>query len=488
MMRTDGVRQGALEIQRTESGDGAEAPVASFATCSVDTNVVLRVGAGHDCTVALAVAVADLGGQIGDLVTLCSDHVQAMRQVALRTRDDAHTSAVLAAIQRIPGVTIHGVSDAIMDCHRGGKIKQASRAPLRTEEDLRRVYTPGVARVATAIRERPARALELTGIGNSVGIFTNGTRVLGLGDIGPLASMPVMEGKSVIYEQLVGISATPILVDTKDPSAFVETVLRVSPTFAGIHLEDICSPDCFAIEEELSRRLRRPVLHDDQHGTSTVALAALIRACALTGTKLASACVGQIGLGAAGSAIARLVALYGVRRVLVTDPSSSAMERVVRSGVEAASLETVLRESDIVIATTGHAGLIAPERVRRGQVFLALSNPVPEIDPEVAREAGAALAADGRSINNALAFPGLFLGAFKAQSRAIVPAMLIAAARAIAGAARGDDLVPSVLDRAVHTAVAQAVEAKAEELGLRQTLVVDDAWTRGKAEPLPFSR
>jgi malate dehydrogenase (oxaloacetate-decarboxylating) len=230
-------------------------------------------------------------------------------------------------------------------------------------------------------------------------------------------------------------------------------------------------------------RLRRPVLHDDQQGTATAVLAAVLRACELTRTDARSACIGQIGLGAAGTAIARLFARYGVARVLVSDPSRAAIDRVGRPGVEAAALEAVLREADIVIATTGCPGLIEPDRVRRGQVVLALSNPEPEIDPRLALEAGAAFAADGRSINNALAFPGLFRGVLDARSRTIAPEMLIAAATAIAACANDDALVPDVLDPAVHTAVARAVAAEAVDLGLEQTLVVDDAWTRQEGDP-----
>jgi malate dehydrogenase (oxaloacetate-decarboxylating) len=447
----------------------------------VDAAVVVRVDAGHDRLARIAVALADEGAELGEVTSVRAEDSHALRRLSLRTLDDAHTERVVGALRAIPGVAVLEVTDPVLDCHRGGKIAQRSRIALRDNDDLRRVYTPGVARVALTIRDAPAWALELTGIGNSVGIFTNGSRVLGLGDIGPLASMPVMEGKAVLYDELVGISATPILVDTMEPGVFVQTVLQVAPSFAGIHLEDIQSPECFAIEEALSQRLKRPVLHDDQHGTATVVLAAVIRACAMTGRRLATACVGQVGLGAAGSAIALLAARYGVGRVLVTDPSAAALDRVAHRGLQPVSLETLLREADVIIATTGKPGLIPPELVRRGQVVLALSNPVPEIDPEVALAAGAALAADGRSINNALAFPGLFRGALQARSRTITPEMLIAAAQAIAGAASEGDLVPDLLNRGVHVAVAQAVERKAEEQGLRHTLVLDDRRTRGRA-------
>ena len=461
---------------------------SAIVPCSVDSTVVLGIDAHWDAIAALVAAIVRLGAEVGDIATLQSDGVHAVRRVALRTRNDEHTDAVLGAVRAMPGVAIQSLSDVTLERHRGGKIRQTSRIPLGSVDDLRHVYTPGVARVAAAIREQPERALELTGIGNSVGIFTNGSRVLGLGSIGPLASMPVMEGKSVLYEQLVGISATPMLIDTEDPKVFIDTVLRVAPAFAGIHLEDIQSPECFAIEQELSRRLRRPVLHDDQHGTATAALAAVIRACELTNTSLASACVGQIGLGAAGSAIAHLIARFGAGRILVTDTSLQAMDRAAHDGLEPTSLERVLREADIVIATTGKPGLIDPARVRRGQVWLALSNPQPEIEPDVAVRAGAALAVDGRSINNALAFPGLLRGALRARSRAILPEMFIAAARAIADAAPVEELVPDVLDRSVHASVAHAVAAKAEELGLGRTLVVDDGWSRRESHDSPPCR
>jgi malate dehydrogenase (oxaloacetate-decarboxylating) len=215
-----------------------------------------------------------------------------------------------------------------------------------------------VARVARAIERSPEQAWDYTSIGNSVGIFTNGSRVLGLGNIGPLASLPVMEGKAVIYDAFVGISATPILIDTLDVRAFIDTVIRVSPTFGGIHLEDIRSPDCYQIEAELIERLEKPVMHDDQHGTATVALAAVINACKMTGTELARAHVGQIGLGAAGSAIARLMLAYGVGDVLVHDTSKQAMTWLEGKGARPVDLATLMQSADIVIAATGRPGLI----------------------------------------------------------------------------------------------------------------------------------
>jgi malate dehydrogenase (oxaloacetate-decarboxylating) len=279
-----------------------------------------------------------------------------------------------------------------------------------------------------------------------------------------------MEGKAVLYEQLVGISATPILIDTLDVRSFIDTVLHVAPTFAGIHLEDIRSPDCFEIEKVLRQKLAKPVLHDDQHGTATVTLAAVINAAKLTKIDLREARIGHIGLGAAGTAIAQLLAHYGVGQKLVTDSDQLAISRLGIEGVRGVSLLTLFQEADVVIAATGKANLIPAKLIRKGQVILAMSNPEPEIQPEDALAAGAAFAADGRSINNALAFPGLFKGALLARARSIRPEMMIAAAEVIAAAAAPGDLVPSPLDRTVHQRVAQAVREKACELGLEGTL------------------
>jgi malate dehydrogenase (oxaloacetate-decarboxylating) len=279
----------------------------------------------------------------------------------------------------------------------------------------------------------------------------------------------VMEGKAVLYDRFSGISATPILIDTLDVREFVDTVVRISRTFGGIHLEDISSPECFQIEQELMARLDKPVMHDDQHGTAVVTLAAVINACRMTGRELKRSRMGQIGLGAAGSAIARLALAYGLGEVLVTDVSEAARETLAAAGARPVALAELMREADIVVATTGRPGLISPEMVHAGQVIFALSNPNAEIVPQVAREAGAAFAGDGRSINNALAFPGIFRGALRARSKAIRPEMLVAAAEAIAAMAEPGEVVPSPLNLAVHEAVAQAVEAKADELGLRGT-------------------
>ena len=293
--------------------------------------------------------------------------------------------------------------------------------------------------------------------------------MLGLGNIGPLASLPVMEGKAALYDRFAGISATPILINTLDPAEFIETVMRTSTGFGGIHLEDIRMPDCFRIEEELAVRLPKPVMHDDQWGTATVALAAILNACKLTGVDFKSSRVGQIGLGAAGSAIARTALSYGAREVLVSDLSIEACDRMRTFGASITDMVTIMREADIVVATTGRPGLIRPDMVRRGQVIFALSNPDAEINPDVAVAAGAAYAGDGRSINNALAFPGIFRGALDVRASKITPEMRLAAAEAIAAHADPGELVPNPLDLRVHAAVRAAVSAMAREQGLANT-------------------
>jgi malate dehydrogenase (oxaloacetate-decarboxylating) len=303
-------------------------------------------------------------------------------------------------------------------------------------------------------------------IHRTVAICTNGSRVLGLGDIGPVASMPVMEGKAVFYHQLANVSAMPILIDTKDVDEFVETVTRVAPTFGGIHLEDISAPECFEIERRLIESLPQPVMHDDVHGTAVVTLAAAIVACRHAGLTLEDETVGQIGLGAAGFGIAALMVDGKAKRVLASDPNEASHERARAKGIEITDMHTVMAEADVVVATTGVPGLIKPEMVRPGQVILALTNPYPEIDPELAIESGAAFAADGTSVNNVLGYPGIFRGALLAGAGEINLAMKLAAAEALASLAKGSELVPEALDRSVHEAVADAVKNAAVESGV----------------------
>lgn len=433
---------------------------------NIDTVYRLRLAYRPGQLARVAQVVAEEGGLLGEIhsVRLGDDHT--IRDVTVETEDEDQTRRIEARIRQLEGTTILSVTDSVFDRHVGGKIHTGSRIPLNDLSDLRQAYTPGVARVSLAIKADPQLAWKYTSLANTVGIFTNGTRVLGLGDIGPVASLPVMEGKAVLYDKFSGISAVPILINSKDPDEFIETVLRVSPSFGGIHLEDIRSPDCFKIEAELERRLSKPVMHDDQHGTAVVALAAVINACRIAQLPLAEARVGQIGLGAAGAAIARLVMAYGVKQVTVADRSDEAVQWMESLGGKGASVQELMRDSDIVICATGKPGLIQPSDIRPGQIIFALSNPHPEIEPSVAMAAGAAFASDGKSINNALAFPGLFRGALACRSSKISPEMKIAAAQAIAELADEGEVVPDPLDLRVHQAVASAVEAMARNQGL----------------------
>ncbi|MEW5851559.1 MAG: malic enzyme-like NAD(P)-binding protein [Myxococcota bacterium] len=436
---------------------------------SVDTVLRLKVLHRPGQLGKLVTAVAEQGALFGDISTHRMLEHYTIRDVTVETADEAQLQKVLEAVRAVDGVELISVTDRVMETHKGGKIASRSRVPINNVNDLRYVYTPGVARVARAIQRDQQLAWELTGLGNSVGIFTNGTRVLGLGNVGPLASLPVMEGKAVLYDRFAGISATPILLNTLEPERFVEAVVCVAQSFGGIHLEDIRIPDCFYIEDELKKRLRKPVMHDDQHGTATVALAALMKACELTGMDIKNAHVGQLGLGAAGSAIARLAMAHGARRVYVSDLNRDAVAALERDGAHGVDLPTLMQECDIVIAATGRPGLITPGMVRRGQVIFALSNPDPEIDPQVAREAGAAFSSDGRTVNNALGFPSLFKGALSVRSRSITREMMLAAAEALASLAEPGALLPDPLNPDVHAKVAHAVAEKAREQGLAGT-------------------
>ncbi len=400
------------------------------------------------------------GASIGDIQTHHIGKNYTSRSITVIVHDQAHLASIEQAVKTHTDVEILEIKDVVFERHQGGKIHMTRRHEVRSLADLRYIYTPGVARVCKHIAANPASAQTYTAIGNTVGIFTNGTRVLGLGDIGGLASMPVMEGKAVLYDQFVGISAVPILIDTKDPQEFIETVLKIAPTFGGIHLEDIRTPDCFTIENELIARLHKPVMHDDQHGTATVLLAAIMSALRATGRDIADTTpvVAQLGLGAAGYAIAKLLKEYGFR-VIGMDPNPMAQEHFKKIGGEISDLDTAMQTADIIVATTGVVGLIKPSMIRKGQIILSLSNPVPEIYPEVALEAGASFAADGKSVNNALAFPGLFKAALDVQANAITSAMKIEAAKAISALAERGELVPSPFHPDVHTNVVAAVKA-----------------------------
>ena len=413
----------------------------------------------------VAGAIAEGGGLIGDVTTINVGRDSSIREITLAVEDHDQAERIVHILNDLEGVEVLWSRDRALLRHEGGKLVIGSTRPVRTVQDMRDVYTPGVARACVAISENPSLAGELTMIGRSVAICTNGTRVLGLGDIGPVPSMPVMEGKAVFYHQLANVSAMPILVDTKDVDEFVETVVRIAPTFGGIHLEDISAPECFEIERRLIELLPKPVMHDDVHGTAVVTLAAVLVACRHAGLTLQEEVVGQIGLGAAGYGIAALMADAGAKRVLASDPNPLSHERARKKGIEISDLETVMAEADVVVATTGRQGLIDPSLVREGQVILALTNPYPEIEPEAAIEAGAAFAADGTSVNNVLGYPGIFRGALLAGAEEITLGMKLAAAETIADLTQQSELVPDALDPNVHQSVATAVRDAAIDDG-----------------------
>jgi len=409
---------------------------------------------------SVLLVIAEAGLAIEHLTALRRDQGRTVWEITLEMDEEADRS-LYDRIDQLPNARFVGKSDRVFNRHRGGKIKTVASLPINTLQVLRDIYTPGVARVCLAIQADPQTAHEFTNLDNTVAIVTNGTAVLGLGNIGPLAGLPVMEGKAALFADLVGLSGVPILLSETQPDRVVETVAAMQLSFGAIQLEDIAAPECFEIERKLRERVPKPVLHDDQHGTAVVALAALLNAARQAGRSLKDSVIGQIGLGAAGTGIVRLLRAYGVARVLGADRSPDAVARVVALGGEGASLQEIMARADIVIATTGVKGLIKPEWVRPGQVILALSNPDPEIEPLVARERGAAFAADGKGINNVLAFPGLFKGALSARVSHFSDAMLMAAADAIAQLAGPDELVPDPLDKGVHERVTEAVHAAA---------------------------
>jgi len=414
----------------------------------------------------VALAIGQLNGDIGDIQTIKVGTLSTIRDISIQCSSEEHLLQIVEAVNQIgDGISVQAITDDVLQAHEGGKIHMKGRMEIRSLGDLRRVYTPGVANVCELIKNDPEQAKYFTGISNTVAIVTDGTAILGLGNIGPVAGMPVMEGKAVLFDQFAGISGIPILLNTSDPDEVVETIKHIQQGFGGILLEDIGSPHCFEIEERLKAELSIPVMHDDQHGTAVVTLASVISACQQTDVLLSDAVVGQIGLGAAGLAISRMLMKYGVKEMRGIDRNEVARQRLAdHGGTVIDSLEELMATCDIIVATTGVAGLIKPEMVRKGQIILALSNPNAEITPEDALAAGAAFAADGRLVNNILGFPGIFRGALNAHAKEITYPMLIAAALAIVDSTKPGDLVPHPLDPNVHLNVAAAVERVANNL------------------------
>jgi malate dehydrogenase (oxaloacetate-decarboxylating) len=410
----------------------------------------------------LTQAIGDGGAGIGDIVKVRTAGEYNVRELELYIDSEDQLRLILERVALIDGIRVEAVYDPVLELHRSGKIRMRSTVSIERIGDIRKIYTPGVATVCNEIQAHPEKVYDYTALGKTVAIVTNGTAVLGLGNIGVHAGLPVMEGKAALLDRLVGLSGVPILIPSRDPETFIDTVIQIAPSFGAIQIEDVAAPECFEIEQRLIDQLPIPVMHDDQHGTAVVCLAALLNAMQQTGLQLDRLCIGLLGLGAAGIGITKLLISYGVKDLAGSDINREAARRFEALGGHADELRGVMARAQVVIATTGRAGLIEPEMIREGQIVFALSNPVPEIEPGRALEAGAAFAVDGRSVNNALGFPGIFLGALDARTRRITDAMKVAAAETIAQFAEPGELVPSLLHADVHHAVAEAVQEAAE--------------------------
>ncbi len=435
---------------------------------------------------AVTTAIGASGGIVTGLDFVESGASGQVVDITANASDSEHGNRVSEAIDRVPGVQVHKVSDRTFLMHLKGKLEVRSRVPLKTRDDLSMAYTPGVARVCRALVDNPGDAYSLTVKGNTVAIVTDGSAVLGLGNIGPIAAMPVMEGKAVLFKRFANIDAWPICLDTQDVDEIVEVVTAMAPGFGGINLEDIAAPGAFEVERRLREALDIPVFHDDQHGTAIVVLAALHNALRVVDKEMSDIVVMMAGAGAAGSAIARLLLAEGVADVRLADRSGLIsrgheihednmawlVENTNAEG-RVGKLVDGLDGADVFIGVSG-PNIIEPEdldRMNDRAIVFALANPDPEVDAEEARK-HAAVVATGRSdlpnqINNVLAFPGIFRGALDARASTITEEMKVAAARAIAEVVTEDELhptyiIPSVFNAAVAPAVAEAVRAVAE--------------------------
>jgi malate dehydrogenase (oxaloacetate-decarboxylating) len=423
----------------------------------------------------LATALGTAGANIGDIRTVRSGPDHIVRDIDILVEDERGLARAVAGLRDLESIELFEVIDEVHELHIDGKLEVRATHPVRTLHDLRRVYTPGVAEVVRTIAADPDEAYVYTIRGKTVAIVTNGTRVLGLGNVGPLAALPVMEGKAALLHQFVGLSAFPLVLSSRDPETIVRTVEQVAQGFGAIQLEDIESPACFEVERRLVESLEMPVLHDDQHGTAVAVLAAALNASSRAGLDLGSANVGVIGLGAAGTAISRMLGTVSRKPVLGFDPNPEGQARLRALGGEpVADLQALMAVADLVVAVTGRKGLIPASLVRRGQGIFALTNPDPEIQPEEALAAGAAFAADGRSVNNLLGFPGILRAAVDCRVRRITQSMYVAAARAIAAMAQKDELVPNPLRLDVHRAVARAVARAAQTDGVARLAIPTD--------------
>jgi len=460
-------------------------------------------------------AIAAAGGAVAAIDVVEGQDGPAVRDIAVDGSDEHHWQQILEAVERLEGVTVIETTDRTFLLHLGGKIEQRNRHPITSREELAMVYTPGVARVCLAIAEQPQRAFQYTIKRNTVAVVSDGTAVLGLGDIGPAAALPVMEGKACLFKEFAGVDAFPVCLDTKDAEAIVRTVVAIAPAFGGINLEDISAPRCFEIERRLQEALEIPVFHDDQHGTAVVVMAALLNAAKLTGRALSQLRVVIIGLGAAGIAVTKMLREAGVAEIVGADSRGAihtrrpdyldgTMSEPKRWFAETTNPECIdgepanlLEGADLLIGLSG-ARVVPAEalaRMNKDAMVFAMANPVPEVTPEEAAPY-VRIMATGRSdypnqINNVLCFPGLFRGALDVRARRITEGMKMAAAEAIAAIVpeqelREDYIIPSVFNREVAPAVAAAVAEAARNEGVAQA-DAEIGFARGEGPTPPHS-
>ena len=461
-------------------------PSASY---SLTLRVRLSSRAGSLCE--LTTAIGRAGGDIGaiDIVTVGNNY--SIRDVTVSSASSKHGEQIVQAVKDIDGVELLQVSDPTFLMHLGGKIEVVPKVPLKTRADLSMAYTPGVARICEAIAKDPEKVFTLTIKKNTVAIVTDGTAVLGLGDIGPAAALPVMEGKAMLFKEFAGVDAFPICLNTKDPDEIVRTVKAISTVFGGINLEDISAPRCFQIEERLREELDIPVFHDDQHGTAVVVLAALINALKLVGKHMSTIKVVVNGVGAAGVACTKIIMAAGVKNIVGCDQIGALYRgrqehmnwmkdwyaQNTNPNNEQGTIHEIIKGADVFLGLSV-PGVIDQEDVKQmaeKPIVFAMANPVPEIMPEDAAPYVAVMAT-GRSdypnqINNVLSFPGIFRGALACRAARINEEMKLAAANAIAGIISDSELhpeyiVPSVFDKRVAEAVARDVEAAAYSTGV----------------------
>jgi malate dehydrogenase (oxaloacetate-decarboxylating) len=459
--------------------------VASLPSVSYSITVRLEVPASGKAVSQLTSAVEQAGGIVTALDVTTAGHEKLRVDVTCATRGTEHAQEIVDALENIDGVTIHKVSDRTFLMHLGGKIEMRSKVPLRNRDELSMAYTPGVARVSLAIARNPEDARRLTIKRNSVAVVTDGSAVLGLGNIGPEAALPVMEGKAALFKRFAGIDAWPICLDTQDVDEIVRTVQIIAPAFGGINLEDISAPRCFEVERRLRDLLDIPVFHDDQHGTAIVVLAALTNALRVVKKDISQVRIAMAGAGAAGTAVLKLLMHAGAKKIVVCDYYGSVhlgrddLDDSLRWIAEntndegyVGDLRGAVRGADVFIGVSAPGILTGADIATMADdaIVFALANPDPEVDPGAARE-HAAVVATGRSdypnqINNVLAFPGVFRGLLDAQSRSITADMLVAAAHALAAVVTEEELgpnyiVPSVFHADLSSTVAAAVREAA---------------------------